>query len=165
LKNCSTSQNKLTHFDENGNALMVDVGCKPETRRVAIASGEIRMNPETYNLLSDGKMAKGDVLGVARVAGIMAAKKTPDLIPLAHPILIDKVEIDFKRIDKSHTIEIVARISTTGKTGAEMEALSCVSVTALTIYDMCKAVDKAMRIGDVRLAFKAGGKSGTYEAD
>jgi cyclic pyranopterin phosphate synthase len=157
-------QNKLTHFDEAGNARMVDVGSKPATARVAIAGGEISMSPATYALLADGRMAKGDVLGVARVAGIMAAKKTPALIPLAHPLMIDKVEIDFIKVGETSTIEIVAKVSTTGKTGVEMEALTSVSVAALTIYDMCKAVDKAMIIGRIRLLAKTGGKSGTYKA-
>ena len=163
MKDCSATHNGLTHFDEDGNARMVDVGSKPDTKRVAIAGGEIRMTPETYGMLTDGRIAKGDVLGVARVAGIMAAKKTPDLIPLAHPIMINKVEIDFVKLDKACTIKIIAKVSTTGKTGVEMEALNSVSVTALTIYDMCKAVDKGMIIDKIRLLEKTGGKSGHYQ--
>ena len=163
MKDCFTTQNKLTHFDAEGNAIMVDVGSKPDTSRVAIAGGEIRMTPEAYDMIVDGGIAKGDVLGVARVAGIMAAKKTPDLIPLAHPIMINKVEIDFVKLDENCTIEIIAKVSTTGKTGVEMEALTSVSVAALTIYDMCKAVDKGMIIDKIRLLEKTGGKSGHYQ--
>lgn len=143
---------------------MVDVTAKPETNRVAVAGGEIRMSAETYQMITAGEITKGDVLGIARVAGIMAAKKTPDLIPLAHPIMIGKVEIDFVKQPKKCIIEIVSRVSTTGKTGVEMEALTSVSVTALTIYDMCKAVDKGMTIGRIRLLEKTGGKSGNYKA-
>lgn len=164
MKDNATPQNRLTHFDADGNARMVDVGLKPETDRVATAGGEIAMSGEAYAALAGGRMAKGDVLGVARVAGIMAAKKTPDLIPLAHPLMLNKVEIDFIKHDKICTIEIVAKVSTTGKTGVEMEALHSVSVTALTIYDMCKAVDKGMVISRIRLLEKTGGKSGTYKA-
>jgi len=164
LTNRPAKKSELTHFDCEGNARMVDVGPKPETARVAIAGGEIRMSAETYDLIVGGGIAKGDVLGVARVAGIMAAKRTPELIPLTHPIMIDKVEIDFVKRDKNCTIEIIARVSTTGKTGVEMEALSSVSAAALTIYDMCKAVDKGMVIDRIRLLEKSGGKSGYYKA-
>jgi cyclic pyranopterin phosphate synthase len=163
LKDCATTHNALTHFDAEGNARMVDVGSKPDTERVAIAGGQISMSAKAYDMLAAGRIAKGDVLGVARVAGIMAAKKTPELIPLAHPIMINKVEIDFVKIDKDSTVEIVARVSTTGKTGVEMEALTSVSVAALTIYDMCKAVDKGMIIDKIRLLEKTGGKSGHYQ--
>ncbi len=142
---------------------MVDVSAKPDTKRVAIAGGEIRMSAETYEMIDEGGIAKGDVLGIARLAGIMAAKKTPELIPLAHPIMIGKVEIDFVKKPKKCTIEIVARVSTTGQTGVEMEALVSVSAAALTIYDMCKAVDKGMTIGMIRLLEKTGGKSGDYK--
>jgi cyclic pyranopterin phosphate synthase len=164
LTNCTANKKALTHFDEAGNARMVDVTAKPETNRVAVAGGEIRMSAETYQMITAGEITKGDVLGIARVAGIMAAKKTPDLIPLAHPIMIGKVEIDFVKQPKKCIIEIVSRVSTTGKTGVEMEALTSVSVTALTIYDMCKAVDKGMTIGRIRLLEKTGGKSGNYKA-
>ena len=163
MKDCTTTPKTLSHFDADGNARMVDVGSKPDTRRVAIAGGEISMSAEAFAMLADGRIAKGDVLGVARVAGIMAAKKTPALIPLAHPIMINKVEIDFVKISKDCTIKIIAKVSTTGKTGVEMEALSSVSVAALTIYDMCKAVDKGMIIGKLRLLEKTGGKSGHYQ--
>jgi len=142
---------------------MVDVGSKPDSERVAVAGGEVRMTPETYALVKEGGIAKGDVLGVARVAGIMAAKKTPTIIPLAHPIMISKAEIDFVCHDKTSTIEIIARVSSTGKTGVEMEALCSVATTALTIYDMCKAVDRGMVIDRIRLLEKTGGKSGFYK--
>lgn len=163
MKDCNTNHNALTHFDEAGNARMVDVGAKDETKRVAIAGGSISMSAKAYSMIADGSIAKGDVLGVARVAGIMAAKKTPDLIPLAHPIMINKAEIDFIKIAKDCTIEIIAKVSTIGKTGVEMEALTSVSVAALTIYDMCKAVDKGMTINEIRLLEKTGGKSGHYQ--
>lgn len=162
MKECSTTQNKLSHFDAEGNARMVDIGMKPDTQRIAVARGEIKMSPAAYGMLADGKIAKGDVLGVARVAAIMAAKKTSELIPLTHPLMLSKVEISFVKDDKNCTIEIIARISTTGKTGVEMEAMHSVSVAALTIYDMCKAIDKGMIIGRIRLYEKSGGKSGTY---
>jgi cyclic pyranopterin phosphate synthase len=163
LKSSSSDQNPLTHFDDAGNARMVDVGSKPDSERVAVAGGEVRMKPETYALIKDGGIAKGDVLGVARVAGLMAVKKTPELIPLAHPIMISKAEIDFVCYDKASTIEILARVSSTGKTGVEMEALCSVATTALTIYDMCKAVDRSMVIDRIRLLEKTGGKSGSYK--
>lgn len=163
MKDCAGNHNTLTHFDEEGNARMVDVGSKEDTKRVAIAGGSISMSTKAYNMIADGKIAKGDVLGVARVAGIMATKKTQDLIPLAHPIMISKAEIDFIKIAKDCTIEIIAKVSTTGKTGVEMEALTSVSVAALTIYDMCKAVDKGMTINKIRLLEKTGGKSGHYQ--
>ncbi len=152
----------LTHFDAHGNAAMVDVGLKAETRRVAEAAGRISMSPAAYALVQSGTVAKGDVLGIARVAGVMAAKKVDELIPLAHPLLIDKAGIDFIFHDEECSIEIVATVSITGKTGVEMEALTAVSVAALTVYDMCKAVDKGMVIGDIRLLKKSGGKSGSY---
>ncbi len=154
--------NPLSHFDEAGNARMVDVGGKKETAREAIAAGLITLSPEAFNLVRAGNIAKGDVLGVARIAGIMAAKKVADLIPLTHPLAIDKVTLDFDFAEASHSIEIRATVGMTGKTGVEMEALTAVSVAALTIYDMCKAVDKGMIISDVRLLQKTGGKSGTY---
>jgi cyclic pyranopterin monophosphate synthase len=157
-----TQTPSFSHFDEQGNAIMVDVGQKSITSRIALASGKIRMSTKAYGLVKDGLIAKGDVLGVARVAGIMAAKKVPDLIPLTHPLMIDKVRIDFIFQDGKSIIEIFATVGTEGKTGVEMEALTAVSITALTIYDMCKAVDKSMVIGDICLLKKSGGKSGTF---
>ncbi len=152
----------FTHFDGEGNAVMVDVGAKAETERVAYAAGKISMNQDAFQKVKSGGMSKGDVLGVARIAGILAAKKVDELIPLAHPLLITKVNIDFCLQDEDNTIEILATVGICGKTGVEMEALTAVSVAALTIYDMCKAVDKSMVIGDIRLLKKTGGKSGTY---
>jgi len=157
-----TPTSSFSHFDEQGNAIMVDVGAKNVTSRIALASGKIRMSNKAYGLVKEGLIEKGDVLGVARVAGIMGAKKVPDLIPLTHPLLIDKVGIDFIFQDEKSIIEIRATVGTEGKTGVEMEALTAVSITALTIYDMCKAVDKSMVISDVCLLKKSGGKSGTF---
>ncbi len=164
LIDMTEKQNKkeFTHFDADGNARMVDVGKKNETERVATASGRITLSQEAYDLVKSGSMAKGDVLGVARVAGIMAAKKVDSLIPLCHPLLISKINVDFVCCDEQNQIEIVATVGIAGKTGVEMEALTAVSVTALTIYDMCKAVDKAMVISDICLQKKTGGKSGTF---
>ncbi len=158
----SQKSNKLTHFDEHGNAVMVDVSSKPETERVAKASGIITMNKEAYAQIKSGTAKKGDVLGVARLAGIMAAKKVDSLIPLTHPLMITKSIVDFIMHDDEYAIEIESTVAITGKTGVEMEALTAVSVAALTIYDMCKAVDKSMVIGDIKLLQKSGGKSGTY---
>lgn len=152
----------LTHFDAAGNAHMVDVGSKTDTARKAVAAGSITMSKDAYKLVRSGEMSKGDVLGVARVAGIMAAKKTSELIPLAHPLAINNVSIDYEFDDSDNSIDIRASVATTGKTGVEMEALTAVSITALAIYDMCKSVDKAMVIDDIRLLSKKGGKSGTY---
>jgi len=152
----------LTHFDTEGNAVMVDVGKKHESERVAHAGGVIRMSGEAFAKVKAGTMAKGDVLGIARVAGIMAAKKVDDLIPLTHPLLITKVNIDFCLQEEDNSVEIFATVGIYGKTGVEMEALTAVSVAALTIYDMCKAVDKSMVIDNIRLLKKTGGKSGTY---
>jgi cyclic pyranopterin phosphate synthase len=152
----------LTHFDVNGNAIMVDVGKKNETERVAIACGKITLSEKAYALVKSGSMSKGDVLGVARVAGIMAAKKVDSLIPLCHPLAITKITIDFEYLDDTRQIGIEAVVGMCGKTGVEMEALTAVSITALTIYDMCKAVDKSMLINDICLKKKTGGKSGTY---
>ena len=153
---------ELTHIDEHGRARMVDVGAKQETERVAIARGEVRMRPETLALIQSGGVAKGDVIGVARVAGIMAAKRTGDLIPLCHPLPITSASVDFTFDPEHSRVLIEARVATVGKTGVEMEALTAVSVAALTIYDMAKAADKGMEIGAVRLVKKTGGKSGTY---
>lgn len=155
---------KLTHLDDHGNARMVDVGAKADTERVAIARGCVVMLPQTLALIQSGGIAKGDVLAVARVAGIMAAKRTHELIPMCHPLQITHAAVDFlvpaEAEDGCASIEITATVKTVGKTGVEMEALTAVSVAALTIYDMCKAVDRAMRIQEVRLARKSGGKSG-----
>ena len=155
----------LTHFDSDGNAVMVDVSGKEITSRVAIARGRIVMQPETLAMIQGGTHKKGDVLGVARLAGIMAAKRTSDLIPLCHPLALDKVTVELTCLDADSAVEIEATVKVTGRTGVEMEALTAVSVAALTIYDMCKAVDRAMRIGDIRLIHKSGGKSGTFEGD
>lgn len=155
-------QKPLTHFDADGNAIMVDVSKKVETERVATASGRITLSREAYDLVESGSMAKGDVLGVARIAGIMAAKKVDSLIPLCHPLAVTKISIEFSYIDGLSQIAIEATVGITGKTGVEMEALTAVSVAALTIYDMCKAVDKAMVISDICLEKKTGGKSGTF---
>ena len=156
------SDNRLTHFDAEGKAVMVDVGGKQETQRVAVAAGSIAMSQEAFELVKSGSMAKGDVLGVARIAGIMAAKNVDRLIPLTHPLLINRAEVDFSFDESGCRVEIEALVSISGKTGVEMEALTAVSVAALTIYDMCKAVDKTMKIGDIRLLRKTGGKSGDF---
>jgi cyclic pyranopterin phosphate synthase len=153
---------EFSHFDADGNAIMVDVSKKIETERVATASGKITLSQKAYDLVKSGSMAKGDVLGVARIAGIMAAKKVDSLIPLCHPLAVTKINIDFSYDDDNRQIIIVAIVGITGKTGVEMEALTAVSITALTIYDMCKAVDKAMVISDICLEKKTGGKSGTF---
>jgi len=155
---------KLTHFDEKGAAQMVDVSDKAITARVAVARGRITMLPETLALIAEGRAKKGDVLGTARLSGIMAAKKTHDLIPLCHPLALSKVSIELTPVPAENTIEIEATVKTTGQTGVEMEALTAVSVAALTVYDMVKAVDRGMVISDIRLALKDGGKSGRYEA-
>lgn len=152
---------QFTHFDESGASRMVDVGQKPVTERMARAQGRVKMLPETLQKITRKEHKKGDVLEVARLAGIMATKQTGNLIPLCHPLPIDGVTIDF-RFPNEQTVEIEAVVSTTGKTGVEMEALTAVSTTALTIYDMCKAVDRGMEISSVRLMEKKGGKSGHY---
>lgn len=153
---------ELTHLDEKGHARMVDVGGKPSTVRIAVARGTVYMRRETLNLIARGKVPKGDVLAVARVAGIMAAKRASSLIPLCHPLTLSYVGVDFEfaERDEQGVIGIRAEVRSTGKTGVEMEALTAVSVAALTIYDMCKAADRAMRITDIRLVRKEGGKSG-----
>lgn len=153
----------LTHFDAAGNARMVDVGEKNNTRREATAEGTITMSSRAFALVQQGNMKKGDVLGVARIAGIMAAKKVDQLIPLCHPLAITGVDVTFTLDEARCAIGIKGTVSITGQTGVEMEALTAVSVAALTIYDMCKAVDKAMEISDVRLLRKSGGKSGVFE--
>ena len=154
---------KLTHFDEQGRAAMVDVSAKAETTRTAVARGRVVMAPETLALIREGQVGKGDVLGVARIAGIMAAKRTSDLIPLCHPLMLSKVAVELTPAPPD-AVEIEAVVKVTGQTGVEMEALTAVTVAALTVYDMCKAADRAMRIEAVRLMHKSGGKSGTYEA-
>ena len=155
--------NELTHFDEDGRARMVDVGEKDETHRVAIARGQIRMQPATLRLIIEGRAKKGDVLGVARIAAIMAAKKTSDIIPLCHPLMLTSIEVDFQPDEAVSVVEIEARVETRGKTGVEMEALTAVSAAALTIYDMVKAVDRGMIIGEIRLEQKSGGRSGEWK--
>jgi len=154
----------LTHFDASGAAHMVDVSDKAVTARVAVAQGQISMAPDTFALISEGRAKKGDVLSVARLAGIMGAKKTPDLIPLCHPLPITKVAVDLTLDPDLPGVQISATVKTTGQTGVEMEALTAVSVAALTVHDMVKAVDKAMVISDIRVTLKDGGKSGRYEA-
>lgn len=154
---------ELTHLDEQGKARMVDVAAKAETARVAVASGRILLAPETVQLLRDNAVPKGDVIAVARVAGIMAAKKTSELIPLCHPLPITKISLDFVILETG--VEITATVGVTGKTGVEMEALTAVSVAALTIYDMVKAVDRAAVITDIRLEEKSGGKSGDFKRE
>ena len=154
----------FTHFDDEGRALMVDVGDKPATARTATARGAVVMAPETLTMIVEGKAKKGDVLAVARLAGIMAAKRTPELIPLCHPLLLTKVTVDLTPAPPDR-VEVEATVKLTGQTGVEMEALTAVSVAALTVYDMCKAADRAMRITDIRVTHKSGGKSGEYEAD
>ena len=156
---------ELTHFDERGRARMVDVSAKPDTEREAIAKGEVLMQPETLVMIREGRMAKGDVLAVAQVAGIMGAKKTSDIIPMCHPLPLTGVTLAFDLDDEHSRVLITATARTVGKTGVEMEALTAVSVAALTIYDMCKAVDRAMRMGNIRLVRKSGGKSGTIELE
>ena len=152
---------KLTHIDDSGRPRMVNVTGKPDTHREAVAKGTVRIQPTTLELLKKGKTAKGDVLAVAQLAGIMAAKQTPNLIPLCHPVLISDIRIEFSLDAKDSTVEITTTVESTGKTGVEMEALTATAVTALTIYDMCKAVDRGMRIENIRLIRKSGGKSGT----
>ena len=153
----------FTHFDKEGKARMVDVSDKAETERTATAKGSVLMQPATLALIRGGAVKKGDVLSVARLAGIMGAKKTPDLIPLCHPLALTSVQVDLALDEARNAVDITATCKLTGKTGVEMEALTAVSVAALTVYDMCKAVDKGMQITDIRLVHKSGGKSGTYE--
>jgi cyclic pyranopterin monophosphate synthase len=156
--------NKLTHFDASGQAHMVNVGDKPNTHRVAIATGKITMLPETFKMVEAGTHKKGDVLGIARIAGIQASKKTSDLIPLCHPLALTHVSLEFQINPQESSITCHVRTETTGPTGVEMEALTAVQVALLTIYDMCKAVDRGMVMGDVRLVEKSGGKSGEWKA-
>ncbi|KGB80443.1 molybdenum cofactor biosynthesis protein MoaC [Rhodovulum sp. NI22] len=154
----------LTHFDPKGDAHMVDVSDKPVTSRVAVAEGCVKMMPETLEMITEGRAKKGDVLGVARLAGIMGAKKTAELIPLCHPLPITKVAVELTPDHSLPGVRIEATVKTTGQTGVEMEALTAVSAAALTLYDMVKAVEKSMVISDIRLKLKDGGKSGRYEA-
>jgi cyclic pyranopterin monophosphate synthase len=153
---------ELTHLDHEGRARMVDVGAKEETQREAVARGAVLMRPETLQLILAGGVPKGDVLAVARVAGIMAAKRTPELVPLCHPLLLTHVAVELRPGEGGQTIEIEATVRTAGRTGVEMEALTAVSAAALTVYDMCKAVDRGMRIGEIRVVRKRGGKSGEW---
>lgn len=156
---------KLTHLDEKGAARMVDVSDKPVTSRSATAKGAVAMKPATLKLILADKLKKGNALEVARLAGIMAAKKTPDLIPLCHPLAISKVEVELRPDKKTSSVEVEATVKLSGQTGVEMEALTAVSVACLTLYDMAKAVDRSIRIGDIRLVEKSGGKSGDYRAE
>jgi cyclic pyranopterin phosphate synthase len=154
---------ELTHFNQEGRARMVDVSHKADTTRVAVARGEIKMKAETLKLIKDKSLAKGDVLAVSQVAAIMGAKKTPDLIPMCHPLLLSGIDVSFTINEPESKIEIQAIVKNNGQTGVEMEALTAVSVAALTIYDMCKAAEKSMVISDIYLVKKSGGKSGDYE--
>ena len=154
--------NKLTHFDEKGHACMVDVTPKAETLRVAVARGHVFVRRETLRLIAERGFAKGDVLEVARLAGIMATKRTGDLIPLCHPLALTSVKVDLSINETEQCVEIEAEVQTIGRTGVEMEALTAVSVAGLTVYDMCKSIDREMEISDIRLVKKTGGKSGTF---
>ena len=170
IRNCTNGRrhnlimSKLNHFDENGQAHMVDVGAKAETHRVASAIGRITMLPATFALIRDGTAKKGDVLGIARIAAIQGAKRTPDLIPLAHPLIINKVAVEFQSDAATSSIECRATVETIGRTGVEMEALMAVNAGLLTIYDMVKAADRGMVISDIKLLEKRGGKSGDFAA-
>ena len=155
---------ELTHFDKEGNAAMVDVSSKSESERVAIATGSVLMEQATLETIMAGGTKKGDVLGVARLAGIMGAKRTPDLIPLCHPLNLSSVALELSCDPKRSAVDIIATCKITGRTGVEMEALTAVAVAALTVYDMCKSIDRGMRLTEIRLLHKSGGKSGTYEA-
>ncbi len=157
--------NPLTHFDREGQAHMVDVGAKNETRRVARASGRISMSPGTLQLIAEGSAKKGDVLGIARIAAIQGAKRTSDLVPLCHPIPLTRVAVEFALDRERNAVECSATAETVGRTGVEMEALTAVSVALLTIYDMCKAADRGMTMGDIRLLEKEGGRSGHWRAE
>jgi cyclic pyranopterin phosphate synthase len=156
---------ELTHFNQSGEAHMVDVGNKDVTDRVAVAAGTIRMQPDTFKLIEQGGHKKGDVLGIARIAGIMASKKTSDLVPLCHPLALTKVTVEFELDADNAAVHCQVQVGTSGQTGVEMEALTAVQVALLTIYDMCKAVDRAMVMSDIRLLEKAGGKSGHWTRD
>jgi cyclic pyranopterin phosphate synthase len=156
---------ELTHLDESGRAKMVDVGHKPETERIAVARGSVVMQPETLRLIIEGNVKKGDVLTVAELAGVMAAKRTSELIPLCHPLLLSHISVTCRPNREGSKVDIEATVRVQGKTGVEMEALTAVSVAGLTIYDMAKAVDRSMRLTEVRLVAKEGGQSGTYRSE
>ena len=156
---------ELSHIDETGRPKMVDVTAKADTQREAVTRGVVRMKPETLALIQKGKVPKGDVLTVAQIAGIMAAKQTPSLIPLCHPLLLGEIRVEFEIDEPNHSIIITSTVKSTGKTGVEMEALTATAVAGLTIYDMCKAVDKGIKIDNIRLIKKTGGKSGTIELE
>lgn len=156
---------QLTHLDESGQAKMVDVGHKPDTERVAVAQGTVRMQPQTLQLIAEGNMKKGDVLTVAQLAGVMAAKRTSDLIPLCHPLLLSHIDVTCRLNPEGSCVDIEAVVRLQGKTGVEMEALTAVTVAGLTIYDMAKAVDRSMCLTDVRVVRKAGGQSGDWQLD
>lgn len=153
---------RLTHVDRHGQARMVDISEKDETKREAVARGTVTMQPVTLRMIQKGRVPKGDVLAAARLAGVMAAKRVPDLIPLCHSLLLSSAEVEFTPVEKAGRLDIESRVKVTGRTGAEMEALAAVAMAALTVYDMCKAVDKEMVIGSIRLVAKTGGKSGVY---
>ena len=157
-----TQEPRLSHIDDDGKAVMVDVSSKDITSRVATAGGTVLMEPETMRLVQEGGMKKGDVLSVARLAGIMGAKKTPELIPLCHPLALQKIDIELSLDPGRNAVDIIATCKVSGQTGVEMEALTAVSAAALTVYDMCKSADRSMRISDIRLTKKSGGKSGTF---
>jgi cyclic pyranopterin phosphate synthase len=163
--NTPANADQLTHFDATGQAHMVDVAGKSETHRIAVAAGTIRMKPETLALIVTGSASKGDVLGIARIAAIMGAKRTSDLVPLCHPLALTRVTVDFEIDQPAHSVHCRAQVETVGKTGVEMEALTAVQVGLLTIYDMCKAVDRGMVMTDVRVLEKHGGKSGDWTAE
>ena len=156
---------EFTHIDKDGNAIMVDVSDKSQTERIAKAKGSVVMQPKTFAMIMNGSLKKGDVLGVAQLAGIMGAKQTPNLIPLCHPLALTSVKVELICNPDTNAVDITATCKLKGRTGVEMEALSAVSIAALTIYDMCKAVDKGMHLTDIRLVHKSGGKSGVFEAE
>ena len=159
------NQNDFTHFNEQGRAKMVDVGEKPPTRRTAVAGARVLVSPETFALIRSGGMKKGDVLTVAQIAGVMGAKRTPELIPMCHPVLVDGIDLDLSLDERRCSVEIRASVSCDGRTGVEMEALTAASVAALTVYDMCKAVQKDMVITDIRLIHKTGGVHGDFHRE
>ena len=156
---------EFTHIDKDGNAIMVDVSDKSQTERIATAKGSVVMQPKTLALIMNGRLEKGDVLGVAQLAGIMGAKQTPNLIPLCHPLALTSVKVELTCNPDTNAVDITATCKLKGRTGVEMEALSAVSIAALTVYDMCKAVDKGMHLTDIRLVHKSGGKSGVFESE
>jgi cyclic pyranopterin monophosphate synthase len=156
---------KLTHLDESGRPRMVDVTAKPDTQRVAVTKGAVHMKAQTLELIRKGQIAKGDVLTVAQIAGIMAAKQTPGLIPLCHPLLLGEIKVEFAIDESDNAVLITSTVKNTGQTGVEMEAMTATAVAALTIYDMCKAVDRGIRIDNIRLIKKSGGKSGLIELE